>query len=137
MGKRFGIQPEISHWKNEFKKRGLKTESGNLKNKKASDQIFTIQSCINKNMPVMLRIGSGETRQQKYFKIKGLFSPHYIAMLGYNDSGFFVYDSSVSEDFYEKLPIGVIFRTKERILNSLKYSCIFDPYACCYIAARK
>ena len=85
-------------------------------------KINQIKKEINKNHPVILLIGNGYSPQGKYSWLQQQFVRHWISVWGYDDKQnvFFIYDSFVDKQNYDKVPIGNVKRTYKQVLRDWK-----------------
>lgn len=109
-------------WPKVLRSYGLMAEMGNTKELTDEERIRVYKNLIDKDTPVMIRIGNGYLRSGGYSKLIAHFMGHWITLWGYNDEEkvFYIYDSYVPVYRYDKtLPIGNVKRTFAEVLRDV------------------
>lgn len=85
-------------------------------------KIEIIQNHINQNEPVLIAIGNGHLKRNKFSKLAQLLLGHFITIYGYNPDRkvFYIYDAWLEGEFEGELPIGNETRTYAQLLSSWK-----------------
>lgn len=108
-----------------FKKYGLHTETKSAEKLTDQERLIQLKLILVKNLPVMIRIGNGFIRNNRYNRILGRIIPHWITLWGYDDTQqtFHVYDSGLPKHYWrdKNLPIGNTTRTYNEILRDWKF----------------
>ena len=113
----------------------VKRANNLLDNKK----LEAIKKELDKNHPVILLIGNGYSPKGKYSWIKQQLTSHWISIWGYNDKEkiFYVYDSFVDKNSYDRIPVGNVKRTYEQVLRDWRGSFYFRHINFLYISVSK
>lgn len=113
-----------------FASYGIKSKTKSAENLNDQQKLNLLKSLLSKNTPVMIRIGNGYFRSNKYNPLLGSIVPHWITLWGYDDSKkiFYVYDSGLTENLYDKtVPVGNTKRTYGEILRDWNFGR-FQPW---------
>lgn len=94
---------------------GIVAKIKNARNKSDQEKIKTLQELLEKDKPVILLIGRGDKKDGSYSSLKAKLVGHWISLWGYNEKGFYVYDSAAKDK--TNLPIGNTFYSFEKILR--------------------
>ncbi len=98
----------------------VSAEVENVKKLSDENKIEVLKKLLNKNNPVILRVGNGYSKSGRYHSFFAHFAGHWITLWGYNDEEkvFYVYDSYVALSKHDKtIPIGNTKRTFQEILR--------------------
>ncbi|MBA3075069.1 MAG: hypothetical protein FP831_15805 [Anaerolineae bacterium] len=91
---------------------------------KLDDQtkIETIQKHIDHNEPVLIAIGNGHLKRNKFSRLAQLMLGHFITIYGYNadQKVFYIYDAWLEGEFDGEIPVGNEVRTYAQLLSSWK-----------------
>lgn len=120
-----------------FASYGIKSKTRSSENLSDQEKLNLLKTILFKNNPVMIRIGNGYYKSNKYNPILGRLIPHWITLWGYDDSQkvFYVYDSGLTKNLYDKtVPVGNTKRTYEEILRDWHFGR-FQPL--CWNASMK
>lgn len=103
-----------------LKRHGLEAEGKNASGLSDKEKLELLKGLISRNIPAMIVISNGYTREGEYLTWRaGVFS-HWITLWGYDDKErmFYVYDSYTSPQFYSKnMQVGNVKRTYDEILR--------------------
>lgn len=113
-----------------FASYGIKSKTKSAENLSNQERIDLLKSLLSKNTPVMIRIGNGYYKSNKYNPILGKLVPHCITLWGYDDKRkiFYVYDSGMLKEHWIKdIPIGNTVRTYEEVLRDWNFGR-FQPW---------
>lgn len=131
----FGRLTSITFGRNYYKdileSYGMDSEMRFAENLKDEARLDLLKELLSKDKPVMIRIGNGYFKSNKYNPILGKLIPHLITLWGYDDEKriFYVYDSGLTPDLYDKnIPIGNTKRTYEEMLRDWNFGKI-QPWA--------
>lgn len=85
-------------------------------------RIKIIQNHIDQNEPVLIAIGNGHLKRNKFSRFAQLLLGHYITIYGYNPDRkvFYIYDAWLDGDYDGDLPVGNEVRTFSQLLSSWK-----------------
>lgn len=92
-------------------------------NKLSDDKkVEEIKKCLDRNHPVILLIGNGYSPTGKFSELRMNCLSHWITVWGYDNEKkvFFIYDSYVDKNSYDKIPVGNVKRTYEQVLRDWK-----------------
>jgi len=109
-------------WPKLLQSYGLNAKRGSTRLLSNEERIELFKNLIDKDTPVMLRIGNGYLPSGKYSKFIASFMGHWITLWGYNDEEkvFYVYDSCVPLERHDKtIPTGNTKRTYDQILRDV------------------
>lgn len=114
-----GLTYGKSYWPEILGKYGISAELNSAKNLPNVGKIELLKTLLSKNVPVMIRIGNGYFRSKKYNPFMGKIIGHWITLWGYDDKEnvFYVYDSGLTKNLYEDIPVGNTRRTYDEILR--------------------
>lgn len=89
----------------------------------SEEKINLLKSLLAQDTPVMILIGNGYFRSNKYNLILGKIVTHWVTLWGYDDKEkiFYVYDSGLSKNLYNQVPIGNTKRTYKEILRDWNF----------------
>ncbi len=107
-------------WVKVLQSYGINAQSGNAKHLSDKERIDLLKNLIDKNTPVMLRVGNGYLPNGKYSNLIASFIGHWITIWGYDnrEQVFYIYDSCVSLNKHNKtIPVGNTKRTSEEVLR--------------------
>lgn len=118
-----GLTSGKDYWPQILSKFGIKAELKSAKDQSDLEKIELLKMVLSKNAPVMLRIGNGYFRSKKYNPILGKIMGHWITLWGYDDKErvFYVYDSGLTKELYDNVPIGNTKRTYNEILRDWRF----------------
>jgi len=104
-------------------KYGIDAEFKSAKNLPNVEKIELLKKLLSENVPIMIRIGNGYFRSKKYNPFLGKIITHWITLWGYSDKEkiFYVYDSGLTSNLYEDVPIGNTKRTYDEILRDWNF----------------
>jgi len=104
-------------------KYGIITEFKSAKNLPDVEKIGLLKTLLSENVPIMIRIGNGYFRSKKYNPFLGKIINHWITLWGYNDKKmvFYIYDSGLTKNLYDDVPIGNTKRTYDEILRDWNF----------------
>lgn len=102
-------------------------------------KIQSIKKELDKNHPVILLIGNGYSPTGKYSALQRNCVSHWITVWGYDDKEkvFFIYDSYVEPNNYDKISVGNVKRTYEQVLRDWKGAFYFRFKSFLYIPVIK
>lgn len=109
-------------------------------NKFSDDKkIQLVKEELDKSRPVILLIGNGYSPTGKYSTLQMNCVSHWITVWGYDDTDkvFFVYDSYVDSNSYDKIPVGNVKRTYEQVLRDWKGAFYFRFKSFLYMPVMK
>lgn len=107
-----------------FASYGIISKTNAAENLSNQEKLNLLKTLLSKNTPVMMRIGNGYYKSNKYNSLLGILVPHWITLWGYDDSKkvFYVYDSGLTKNLYDKtVPIGNTKRTYDEILRDWNF----------------
>ena len=111
-----------------LKSYGFNASLESAKHLSDQERLSLLKELIDKDTPVMLRIGNGYLPNGKHSKLIAAFIGHWITLWGYNDDEgvFYVYDPYLSIKRYDKtIPIGNVKRTFDEVLRDMGYGFPF------------
>jgi len=123
LGKLTGLTLGKNYWPKIINKYGISTEFKSVKNLPNVEKIELLKTLLLENTPIMIRIGNGYFRNKKYNPFLGKIITHWITLWGYDDKEgiFYVYDSGLTRNLYDDVPIGNTKRTYDEILRDWNF----------------
>ena len=84
-----------------------------------SEKLGIIMKHIDQNEPVLLAIGNGYIRRDRYYSLLRYIAGHYITVYGYNEERqiFYIYDSMLEGEYEGEIPVGNEIRTFDQLLR--------------------
>jgi hypothetical protein len=113
---------DATQWLKVLRSYGLNATRSTSKNLTSDKQIKLFESVIDRDTPVMVRIGNGYLKSGRYSKFVAIFGGHWVTLWGYNnlEKVFYVYDSYVPLGRHDKnIPVGNVKRTYQQILRDI------------------
>lgn len=107
-----------------FASYGIKSKTKSAENLSNQEKLNLLKILLSQNSPVMIRIGNGYYKSNKYNMVLGRLVPHWISLWGYNDNQkvFYVYDSGLTKNLYDKtVLIGNAKRTYDEIVRDWSF----------------
>src|SRR3989338_3949609 len=97
LAKYTGAPTTATTWVKVLKSYDIEAKFGNAKHLSDSERIKLLKNLLDKDVPVMLRIGNGYLPNGNYSNFTASFIGHWITLWGYNDEQkiFYVYDSCI------------------------------------------
>jgi len=115
-----GVNQGVYLWPKVLQSYGIPAEEKYATNLSDEERLALLKNLLNKDHPVMLRIGNGYGKSGKYHPWIANFIGHWISLWGYDDEKnvFYVYDPYVATERYDKtIPIGNTTRTYAEVLR--------------------
>lgn len=125
-----------NYWINVLEHYGINAEFKTAKDLPSDEKINLLKTLLNQETPVMIRIGNGYFRSNKYNPKLGKIITHWITLWGYDERKkvFYVYDSGLTKNLYDKsIPTGNTKRTYDQILRDWSFGQ-WQPW-CWYISS--
>ncbi len=116
-----------SYYVDMLQSQGFQAIGKNAQHLSDENKLNLLKKLLSKNMPVMLLIGNGYTKNGKFNFLRAQIVSHWITLWGFDDKKkiFYVYDSAVPKKLYDKnIPIGNKKRTYLEILRDWKGSLL-------------
>lgn len=115
-----GVNQGPHLWPKVLSNYGIQAEEKYATNLSDAERLNLLKGLLNRDNPVMLRIGNGYSKTGRYRPWVANFIGHWISLWGYDDEKgiFFVYDSWVALDKHDKsIPVGNTTRTFSEVLR--------------------
>lgn len=123
LGRVIGTTYGRQYYVNILKNNGVEAKAKTAEGITAEERIFLLKKLLNRDTPIMIRIGNGYLTNT-YNPIIGKIAAHWITLWGYDDKNkmFYVYDSGLSKKYWDKnVPIGNTTRTYKEILRDWRF----------------